>query len=358
MIDLYQNNFRTVYSDTSTDKGIISAHMYRKFDVAINKTTDIVGKKNLVYFSVFKGKAYIDLMEMCIKSIVKFTPNLNFHILFITQQNFVDTIRNLECLSGLTYDFCIMREPRNGIEASIQKTEIFNYEKINDYGKILFLDCDIVCLKPLSDIFDINVDPKYLQVAQRPEILHKKISPNTLNHGLDFTTKRQGDILKEITPTPFNAGQFFFCNTAQMRAHFEIVSWLIKVWPGRYFFEQSFMNFYFMMHGLCKLDVLQDKTVFRLVIGNANGNSGFFRQTETTVEANVSGLTESKGKKIYKVKKTYRVNKVNHPMTNQEYLDSLDFSSAHIVHFIGLTLCGNAKLNEAKRILEAKKICL
>jgi hypothetical protein len=44
---------------------------------------------------------------------------------------------------------------------------------------------------------------------------------------------------------PFNAGQFLFKNTLKMKKHFENIIWLTKAWGGYYFYEQSFLNYYF-----------------------------------------------------------------------------------------------------------------
>ena len=73
----------------------------------------------------------------------------------------------------------------------------------------------------------------------------------------DITEDRKKYIL-ENSPVPFNAGQFMFKNTNVMEGHFAAVLWLSSVWPGVFFFEQSFMNFYFTLHEMVKKEVLNN----------------------------------------------------------------------------------------------------
>ena len=64
--------------------------------------------------------------------------------------------------------------------------------------------------------------------------------------------------MAEKRQKPFNAGQFLFKNCWKMKNHFHKVKKLIKKWNGEYFFEQSFMNYYFCSNNLTNYNSLID----------------------------------------------------------------------------------------------------
>lgn len=352
MISLIKRNKQNLYANTDLDKAIICSHLERKLENALSSSAVPVGNKNLVYFSIGGNELYISVLEMSLKSIVKFTPEINFDILFITQQTFVEKINALPCVQNLNINFCIVPETTDGISASMNKLRIFEYERINEYNKILFLDCDIICPRPLSDLFLDDIDPRYIQVAQRTEIDSNVLSDavrdngiiTSLNHSLKYFTKEQALYIEKESPVPFNAGQFMFVNSDQMRNHFENILWLISVWPGDYFFEQSFMNFYFTLNALTKWETFNKKISF-IFINPKNIPSN------KLVEEKMS-ISNNNGKYVVYVKRKEPKPVFTHDTTK------IDISPRYMLHFIGMTLNADAKISEITNFLAENNICL
>jgi lipopolysaccharide biosynthesis glycosyltransferase len=325
------------------------AHLKNKIDEANTFSSDPIGKKNLIYFTVSKEESYIELLDLCLKSIVKYTPNINFDILFITQQSFVDKIKTLPCLSKFNFDFHITDEPKDGVAASVQKLNIFYYKNINQYKKIMFLDCDILCLNPMNHLFNVEFDPKYLQVACNKNVTYDVWLQKSLFFNIDYMTKEQSDFIEAKKPVPFNAGQFYFCNTAAMSAHFKNVLWLIEVWPDYYFFEQSFMNHYFTLNELTKTNILNNICDFILIGGQVTLKKELNKVTEKIHPIGFKKFEN--GKLKYKVPNQNNIKKNDEPIV-------FDYSGYYILHFIGMTLFGSSKKVFIQKFLEKNNICL
>jgi hypothetical protein len=337
-------NNSTIYSNTLEDKDIVYEHLRKRLSLVDLVSDSVVGQKNLVYFTVSGDDSYICLLEMCLKSIIKFTPDINFDILFITQENFVDKIRAISCLSNFLAYYHIVESPEDGIAASAQKIQIFKYKNINEYKKILYIDCDIVCVKPICELFNIEFDPKYIQVASNPTVKLDAWDTNVVFFGLGYLKPEHKKYIETSQVTPFNAGQFMFYNTERMRAHFENIIWLMSVWPGPYFFEQSFMNFYFGLHGLTKKDVLSPRASLISV--------GTFTEARGVGSVYDRKFVEVNGKKILQVRE-----KLN-TVYGSSFFEEYKIENYHLIHFIGMTLDGTKKLEFAKKFLELKNICL
>jgi len=132
----------------------------------------------------------------------------------------------------------------------LKKLNIFDYEKISDYSKILFFDADILCIKDLNIIFDKELEPEKLYVCVTE--IHRSPLLLTPTHGIMYLTDEDAEFIYDNPDiVPFNAGQFMFLNSSRMKEHFANVRWLKNVWPDTYFYEQSFMNYYFVLKLLC-----------------------------------------------------------------------------------------------------------
>ena len=131
-----------------------------------------------------------------------------------------------------------------------------------------------------------------------------------------------------------------------MRYHFENVLWLSQAWPGQYFFEQSFMNFYFTLNGLCQKIVLNHLLRFVNIgpVPNINLN-----QPAEKISP-IGNWTIKDNKRIYRIKD---------PEAQKERI-SMDLlaQNDHIIHFIGLSLFGSSKKNFILNFLTKNNLCL
>jgi len=352
---LIRQNRRSVFANQDSDKELICDHLKNKFEETMKLNTNPRGYKNLLYFTMSGEDSYLNLLEICLKSINKYSPQPNFDILFITEEKFVEKIKSFSSLSNFNFDFYITTKPVDGVAASMKKLNIFFYKNINDYKNILFLDCDTVCIQNINDIFKSNYDPQYIQVACNPILtsdpdVWKKSS---IYFNLDYITQQQTDFIKTQKPIPFNAGQFYFCNSERMQSHFENIIWLTKVWPGEYFFEQSFMNFYFTLNGLCKRQIIDDLLKF-VMVGPV---PHIIRDLNTTTEkiAPIGNIYKANGKYIYSVPSM----KKNRTDPTAPIIDTeLKNGKTYVLHFIGMALFGTSKKIFIENFLKENDICL
>ncbi len=211
------------------------------------------GNKNLLYYSVYFNTGYIDLLCLSLETIFKHS-NVNFDVLIITDKETKELLETKPAIELVNPKFHITSTPEDGVAASQNKLLVFDYEAIHNYGKILFLDADVVAAEDISRIFkpELTTDKIYSVAGGEgdPKLFR------TLYHGfkelpLSFVhnAEKKGQI-------PFNAGQFLFVNSPRMVAHFENIHWLMDNWPADYFFEQSFMCYYFAKLGMIDVNYL------------------------------------------------------------------------------------------------------
>lgn len=338
----------SLYENSDFDKNLILQHLKNKLAHSLTKPCVPIGEKNLIYFTVFNQESYLDLLEISLKSIHKFAEIKTFDILFITEQSFAEKIKNFPILQNFNYDFFILPRPKDGVFASMKKLNIFRYEKINEYKNILFLDCDIISTANLNHIFKAEYNPEFLQIACNNAIAGIKFwTQRAVFWSLDYMTEEQCQFLEKTAPTPFNAGQFYFCNSERMKAHFANVIWLSEVWPGDFFFEQSFMNYYFLFNNLCEKTVIHNVCRF-INIGpiqhlNLNG-------TPENIPP-IGYIRKSNGKFLYTVEKNEELAKEKDSveiLTNDYYL----------IHFIGLALFAGSKKTYIESFLNKNNLCL
>ncbi len=223
-----------------------------KRGLEIHVDSTIRGEKNLIYFTIF-GKDYINLLNFLMKGLIK-QEFKDFEILFITDRNTKKLLEKNRLVKKFETNYHIVKSVKDGVAASMQKIKIFEYKNINKYSKILFLDLDILVVGNLNKIFSQPSSPNvlYSAIHKFSHELHK-----TQYHTVSTYSQNQISRFSEKNIFAFNAGQFFFLNTQTMQDHFTNIKDFVKIWDGKYFFEQSFMNTYF--------NVLQMSNVFKFM---------------------------------------------------------------------------------------------
>jgi lipopolysaccharide biosynthesis glycosyltransferase len=124
----------------------------------------------------------------------------------------------------------------------MNKLKIYQFKGIKQYGKVLFLDVDIIAKESVSELFNLELDPNklYSAIHRASDHLH-----STKYHKLvDYDLAKMNEF-RDKGIYAFNAGQYLFVNSARMMRHMYNVDWLSRAWPGEYFFEQAFLNHYF-----------------------------------------------------------------------------------------------------------------
>lgn len=263
-------NVKPFYNNTSSEKDVILHHLSQKFSTAqLENDVAVINGKNLLYFTIFLNDTYLEILQMCLKSIVANTPNINFDILFITDSATKLKIQQFQVLSHFNVDYMLVPSATSGPDASLNKLNIFSYNKISDYSKVLFFDVDILCIRDLNIIFQKPLEQERLYVCSNE--IHKSPLLLTPTHGIMYLSQNDAAFLYDNPDIiPFNSGQFMFLNSSRMKKHFDNVIWLKNVWPDKYFYEQSFMNYYFVLRSLTKpLNVIfKRKVMMPEITGN------------------------------------------------------------------------------------------
>lgn len=116
--------------------------------------------KVLIYSCVFFSDKYIDLLHLLLKSYKLFgNENNNVEYLVICNQSFENKIMNIfDELNIKGKIWCLNLQTK--FEAGYSRLKIFDYPHIQEYTKILYLDCDILVTNSLNSILDIPLENK------------------------------------------------------------------------------------------------------------------------------------------------------------------------------------------------------
>jgi hypothetical protein len=133
--------------------------------------------------------------------------------------------------------------------------DIFQYPKILEYNKVLFLDCDIVAQDNIDKLLELELENNALYTAKNKNlgVYHFK----TVHHGFTCLSDEFTQEMQLAEQYPFNAGQFMFAPSEAMLKHFENTRWFMDNWPSEYFFEQCFMCYYFCRGYLTNINLLR-----------------------------------------------------------------------------------------------------
>ena len=195
--------------------------------------------KYLAYFTVGYNRVYIDVLNIAIKSLVYFTPNVDILVI-------CDNSMELECKNKLPQNVIIITVPDStqAAYASINKLKIFNvYPEVMKYHSVFFIDSDIITHTDIIPYFEkvIKTDTLYVYTEDTDPLAN-------LQCWFSFNNYTQTDIERLRTQNihPFNAGCFGFCPNDIMKQHFDVILEFIKNYKGSlHIYEQSFMNVYF-----------------------------------------------------------------------------------------------------------------
>jgi lipopolysaccharide biosynthesis glycosyltransferase len=191
-------------------------------------------------------------------SIIKHTT-IDFDVLIITDEATQQLINRQPFTKHITPKYHITSTPIDGVEASKNKTLIYDYVDVDAYDKILFLDCDIVAVGDIASVFDVCVDHNKLYTARGINMAFHH--HRSFHHGFDVVKQSFIDEMTDARQYPFNAGQFMLRNSNIMRKHFNNLNWFMRAWSGEYFFEQAFMCYYF-----CKAKITDDALNSKLAL--------------------------------------------------------------------------------------------
>lgn len=196
---------------------------------------------HLIYFTIGHTPFYVELLEFCLLTIHAKTDMTQFQIMVMCDESYMHLIEPLKSAKLIHH---IMKTAPNQSppQVSMRKVEIFDFELIDSFEKILYLDSDLICINDISQALTHVTKEDKLYVCNE--------STNIIEHTLPFFgfcdySQEELKLFQENNVYVFNCGQFAFCNSPHMREHFANVRENIRTNTKTFFYEQSFMNEYF-----------------------------------------------------------------------------------------------------------------
>jgi len=199
---------------------------------------------NLIYFTVGGVPQYVKLLELCLKSLFRSSPDLKDYIEIMVMCD-EDYLQYIEYLKKDYIDHIyITPKNKDHIQVSMRKIEIFSFPDISKYDRVLFLDCDIVILEDIKPFFIEELDTNSDKLYVIPEFEYH-LQFYCFKNGYRKYRTEQHNTIKKNNLKGFNCGQYLFIQNEFMKVHFENIIKLVSTHSGDYFYEQSFMNYYF-----------------------------------------------------------------------------------------------------------------
>lgn len=195
--------------------------------------------KNLVYYSLGNHSVYAEMLKLSIQTIDESNDNF-IDILIITDITFYE--KNLVNLKRPNLFFHFIEEPKNNDEICFNKYIIFDWDKIDEYQKILYLDTDTLVSYDLKKLFNKCNSINKLHVVVEDYSIENH---NRIQFGFGDYDKNQIKSFSDNSIFTFNAGSFLFTNNQIIKQHFNNLRKLIESGRENYFTDQSFVNYYF-----------------------------------------------------------------------------------------------------------------
>ena len=168
---------------------------------------------NLVYCCVFHNPNYGELLRVLMLTVKLYSRTDGIDFLVLTTRDFEAAIQRISTILDIPIriQFCDDAITNNAEQATYFRYRIFDYENINQYKKILYLDTDIIVQNDLTPLFELDIEDR----------VHA-MSEGTIEHSwhggtfFDFTT-----IDKDTKG--MNSGILFFRNTDTVKQIFQDV---------------------------------------------------------------------------------------------------------------------------------------
>lgn len=199
-------------------------------------------EKSLIVLSVFLKKEYVELAYLLLNSLYKYGDlDDSTDILIYTSTEFMDQMR--PNIKGAPI-FKINDNIQTVVAASAARLDIFDFPDVLNYEKILYLDTDILVIRPLKPIFDLATEDRLYALEEGSLDL---VVPYDY-WGKDLFAP--GEVAALEDKTGFSAGVLLFKNTDTIRALFQRIKAHIASTPGVGFFEQAHMVYNTIKSGL------------------------------------------------------------------------------------------------------------
>lgn len=218
--------------------------------------------KILIYSCVFLNEKYIQLLYLLLKSYKVFGGDLtNIDYLVMCNVEFKDKIQTIFDSLNITGNIWCLNI-KTIFASGCSRLKIFDYENIDLYDKILYLDCDILITNPIKKIFNFTLEDKLYTLQERA---------NRYYHLLFFSDE---ECLKLHKTSTFTSGILLFNNNEIIKNLFldilqQIKTHIIKKLPIPEALDQPFIVFHAV-----KKNLFNNQRLKGLVINNPKKLNG------------------------------------------------------------------------------------
>jgi lipopolysaccharide biosynthesis glycosyltransferase len=174
--------------------------------------------KNLIYVCVFNNDKYLKLLFLFLESLHLYGKlDENTELLIYTSSQFVEIIKNNSFYNDKIHFFT--NDNYNSSDLALKaRLDIFSYENIDNYQRILYLDTDILILKDINKLFDL-IEENIIYALREGDLISDKYS--YMYGGLALFTEEEIDNYED--KTCFSSGVMLFNNCNEIKNLFIIV---------------------------------------------------------------------------------------------------------------------------------------
>ena len=239
--------------DANVNDRVLFKHFWRNKENIPNHLLSLakppnIRSKNLVYMCVFYNKDYFKLLDLLLMSMKFFSSIDTFDLLVLTSPDMEQCVHEL--CTKINLNIHIMPCDFTTIfQAACARLHIFDYEHINSYERLLYLDTDIIIKADLAPLFSIELRDVLYGLEQGTVDM-----PNFGSQFFDSNILRSGK-------TGLNSGTLLFKNCLAVRYLFSLTKLHIQNFTDSgdaipYTMDQPFINYQAI-----KLDLYDNKTL-------------------------------------------------------------------------------------------------
>ena len=168
-------------------------------------------KRNLMYLCVFFNKQYLELLELVAYSIKCYgCQPKNLDILVFTNQEFKPQVETIFENFKVNVIVEVLETIETKFEACCARLFLFDWEKIDNYNKLLYIDTDVLVTGNISKIFNLPIKNELYGV--------KEGYIKWRMWGADFFDFDRPDIQKN--KSGISSGVMLFLNTPEIKKMF------------------------------------------------------------------------------------------------------------------------------------------
>lgn len=172
--------------------------------------------KKLIFITVFNNINYVRMLSLLVKTLYIYgNIDEDTHILIYTSTQFKYFIENSQFYSKKIHLF--INDNYNTIDSACKaRLDLFDYELIDEYEKILYLDTDILVQKNINFIFDLIEENKIYAFGE-----------GDISNDKDDFFGGKSLFINEINnykdKSAFNSGVMLFNNCFEIKNLFKII---------------------------------------------------------------------------------------------------------------------------------------